>query len=131
MPIIDIISSMICDDIGDHAARIASSCMLAISQREAVEWVDKINLGFWTKKCVEKWSWLPEVLEGLLALVQAKLVFYLRILFLLTNASQSFSETNTYRSDLYIFGAISPVSFKTSSIGLPPPPRLQADRSKS
>jgi hypothetical protein len=74
MPIIDITSSMICEYHHDHAARIAGRCMQIISQREAVEWVDKINIGLWTKKCAEKWSWLPEVLEGLFALAQAKLV---------------------------------------------------------
>jgi U3 small nucleolar RNA-associated protein 20 len=87
MPIIDITSSLICESNDDHAARIAGRCMQTISQREAAEWVDKINLGLWTKKCVEKWSWLPEVLEGLFALAQAKLVTVsLQVLFLLTNA---------------------------------------------
>ena len=71
MPIIDIISSMICDCNDDHAARIAGRCMLIISQREPVEWADKINLGLWMKRCAEKWSSLPDVLEGLLALAQA------------------------------------------------------------
>ena len=74
MPIIDITSSMICEYHHDHAARIVGRSMQTISQREAMEWADKINLGLWTKKCVEKWSWLPEVLEGLLSLAQAKLV---------------------------------------------------------
>lgn len=74
MPIIDITSSMICEYNHDHAARIAGRCMQTISQREAVEWADKINVGLWAKKCAEKWSWMPEVLEGLFALAQAKLV---------------------------------------------------------
>lgn len=74
MPIIDITSSMICEFHHDHAARIVGRCMQAISQREAMEWADKINLGLWTKKCAEKWFWLPEVLEGLFSLAQAKLV---------------------------------------------------------
>lgn len=76
MPIIDIISSMICEYHHDHAARIAGRCMQTVSQREAVEWADKINLGLWAKKCAEKWSWIPEVLEGLFALAQAKLVAF-------------------------------------------------------
>ena len=72
MPIIDISSSMVCDYDDGRAAHIAGRCMRTISQREAVEWADKINLGLWMKKCVEKWAWVPDVLEGLFALAQAK-----------------------------------------------------------
>jgi U3 small nucleolar RNA-associated protein 20 len=77
MPVIDIASSIICGYNDYRAGHTAGSCMHTISQREAAEWADKINLGLWAKKCVEKWSCLPEVLEGLFALAQAKLVILL------------------------------------------------------
>ena len=86
VPIIDLTSLMICERDDEHSARIVGRCMQTISQREVVEWAYKINLGFWAKKCVEKWSSLPEVLEGLFALSQAKLVMISLLYFsLLTN----------------------------------------------
>ena len=78
MPIIDVTGSIVCDYDDGRAGQIAGRCMRTISQREVVEWADKINLGLWMKKCVEKWAWLPEVLEGLFALAQAKFVIFRR-----------------------------------------------------
>jgi len=80
MPLIDIISLTISSSAGKHAAHIVGHCMEVVAQREPAEWADKINLGFWTRKCVEKWHSSPKVLEGLYALAQAKLVLFLRIL---------------------------------------------------
>ena len=76
---------MVCDYDHGRAAHIAGHCMRTIFQRGAVEWADKINLGLWMKKCVEKWAWLPEVLEGLFTLAQAKLVIFRRAFSSLSN----------------------------------------------
>lgn len=80
MPLIDTISLTISSSAGEHAARIVGHCMEVVAQREPAEWADKINLGLWAKKCVEKWHSSPKVLEGLYALAQAKLALLLRIL---------------------------------------------------
>ena len=71
MPLIDTISSTISDFDGEYAGRILGRCMQTVAQRGAAEWADKINLGLWTRRCVEKWPSSYEVLEGLFALVQA------------------------------------------------------------
>ncbi|KAF9524996.1 armadillo-type protein [Crepidotus variabilis] len=71
MPVIDFISSTIANSEGARASRMLGLCMQAVAKRDLSEWSDKINLGLWTRRCVEKWHSAPEVLEGLVALANA------------------------------------------------------------
>lgn len=90
MPIIDLISSTIADSQGAHAARMIGLSMQTVAKREPTEWSDKINLGLWTKRCVEKWHSSYEVLEGLVALANAKYVSYNHYLLCNIDVSASF-----------------------------------------
>ena len=77
MPLIDTISSTMTSPEDEFTVRILGHCMEAVAKRETSEWSSKINIPLWTKRCTGKWSGSYEVLEGLVALAQARWVVYI------------------------------------------------------
>ncbi|KZT18582.1 hypothetical protein NEOLEDRAFT_1246369 [Neolentinus lepideus HHB14362 ss-1] len=55
-----------------NCAWVLGSCMEALSTRNPAEWTVRVDLTLWAEKVVNRWTWSEKVLEGIVALVEAR-----------------------------------------------------------
>ena len=60
-----------------NSSLILGTCMHVLATRDIEEWSGPIDVGTWTTQAVGKWAWSSDVLDGLLALAQARFAYHM------------------------------------------------------